>query len=141
MNLSLNEDFSLFIHMLCLFCRPSLVFIRDVQDFLNHEHRVFNSEEFLRTREPADQSFYKKVHSHIHTFNYTDMHTYTHTHLTRLQSVLSVSLCCRSQVLDTHIFHSFLRDRLNRKRDTFSRMEQKTRNHAHRYDVINERRK
>uniref|UniRef100_A0A8C9X0H1 DENN domain containing 3 n=1 Tax=Sander lucioperca TaxID=283035 RepID=A0A8C9X0H1_SANLU len=59
---------------------------RGVQDFLNHEHRVFNSEEFLRTREPADQSFYKKV-------------------------------------LETHIFHSFLRDRLNRKRDTFSRME------------------
>ncbi|XP_067355518.1 DENN domain-containing protein 3 isoform X2 [Channa argus] len=68
---------------------------RGVQDFLNHEHRVFNSEEFLRTREPADQSFYKKV-------------------------------------LETHIFHSFLRDRLNRKRDTFSRMEQNTRNKAHR---------
>uniref|UniRef100_A0A7N8Y540 DENN/MADD domain containing 3a n=1 Tax=Mastacembelus armatus TaxID=205130 RepID=A0A7N8Y540_9TELE len=57
-----------------------------VQDFLNHEHRVFNSEEFLRTREPADQAFYKKV-------------------------------------LETHIFHSFLRDRLNRKHDTYSRME------------------
>uniref|UniRef100_A0A8C9WWH0 DENN domain containing 3 n=1 Tax=Sander lucioperca TaxID=283035 RepID=A0A8C9WWH0_SANLU len=71
---------------------------RGVQDFLNHEHRVFNSEEFLRTREPADQSFYKKV-------------------------------------LETHIFHSFLRDRLNRKRDTFSRMEQNTRNYAHRYDA------
>ncbi|KAK2830455.1 hypothetical protein Q5P01_018386 [Channa striata] len=68
---------------------------RGVQDFLNHEHRVFNSEEFLRTREPADQSFYKKV-------------------------------------LETHIFHSFLRDRLNRKWDTFSRMEQNTRNKAHR---------
>lgn len=37
---------------------------RGVQDFLNHEHRVFNSEEFLRTREPADQLFYKKVRSH-----------------------------------------------------------------------------
>ncbi|XP_068188448.1 DENN domain-containing protein 3 [Antennarius striatus] len=68
---------------------------RGVQDFLNHEHRVFNSEEFLRTREPANQSFYKKV-------------------------------------LDTHIFHSFLRDRLNRKWDTFSRMEQNTRDHVHR---------
>ncbi|KAM9738310.1 DENN domain-containing protein 3 isoform 3-T3 [Menidia menidia] len=66
---------------------------REVQDFLNHEHRVFNSEEFLRTREPADQLFYKKV-------------------------------------LETHIFHSFLRDRLNRKRDTFSRMELSTRNHS-----------
>uniref|UniRef100_A0A3Q4H7X6 DENN domain-containing protein 3-like n=1 Tax=Neolamprologus brichardi TaxID=32507 RepID=A0A3Q4H7X6_NEOBR len=60
-------------------------------DFLSHEHRVFNSEEFLRTREPADQLFYKKV-------------------------------------LETHIFHSFLRDRLNRKWDTFSRMEQNTQN-------------
>ncbi|XP_062291984.1 DENN domain-containing protein 3 isoform X2 [Scomber scombrus] len=74
---------------------------RDVQDFLNHEHRVFNSEEFLRTREPADQPFYKKV-------------------------------------LETHIFHSFLRDRLNRKRDTFSRMEQTTRNHAHRNRAMTE---
>uniref|UniRef100_A0A3P8S5U5 DENN domain containing 3 n=1 Tax=Amphiprion percula TaxID=161767 RepID=A0A3P8S5U5_AMPPE len=71
---------------------------RGVQDFLNHEHRVFNSEEFLRMREPADQLFYKKV-------------------------------------LETHIFHSFLRDRLNRKWDTFSRMEQNTRNHVHRYDA------
>uniref|UniRef100_A0A7N8XV98 DENN/MADD domain containing 3a n=1 Tax=Mastacembelus armatus TaxID=205130 RepID=A0A7N8XV98_9TELE len=68
-----------------------------VQDFLNHEHRVFNSEEFLRTREPADQAFYKKV-------------------------------------LETHIFHSFLRDRLNRKHDTYSRMEQKMNNKVHRYD-------
>ncbi|XP_030596134.1 DENN domain-containing protein 3 isoform X1 [Archocentrus centrarchus] len=64
---------------------------RGVQDFLSHEHRVFNSEEFLRTREPADQLFYQKV-------------------------------------LETHIFHSFLRDRLNRKWDAFSRMEQNTRN-------------
>nr|XP_046273687.1 DENN domain-containing protein 3 [Scatophagus argus]XP_046273688.1 DENN domain-containing protein 3 [Scatophagus argus] len=74
---------------------------RGVQDFLNHELRVFNSEEFLRTREPADQSFYKRV-------------------------------------LDTHIFHSFLRDRLNRKWDTFSRMEQNTRDHAHRNRAMTE---
>uniref|UniRef100_A0A7N6FAV9 UDENN domain-containing protein n=1 Tax=Anabas testudineus TaxID=64144 RepID=A0A7N6FAV9_ANATE len=69
--------------------------LRGVQDFLSHEHRVFNSEEFLRTREPTDQSFYKKV-------------------------------------LETHIFHSFLRDRLNRKWDSFSRMEQNMRNSAYR---------
>ncbi|XP_017282325.1 DENN domain-containing protein 3 [Kryptolebias marmoratus] len=74
---------------------------RGVQDFLNHEHRVFNSEEFLRTREPEDQSFYKKV-------------------------------------LETHIFHSFLRDRLNRKRDDFSRMEQMTRNHVQRNRPLTE---
>ncbi|XP_047461973.1 DENN domain-containing protein 3 [Mugil cephalus] len=74
---------------------------RGVQDFLNHEHRVFNSEEFLRTREPTDQLFYKKV-------------------------------------LETHIFHSFLRDRLNRKRDTFSRMEQKMHNYAHRNRAFTE---
>ncbi|KAK7898355.1 hypothetical protein WMY93_019208 [Mugilogobius chulae] len=74
---------------------------KGVQDFLNHEHRVFNSEEFLRTREPADQLFYKKV-------------------------------------LETHIFHSFLRDRLNRKRDTYSRMEQSLRNHAHRNRAMTE---
>ncbi|KAJ0003390.1 hypothetical protein NQD34_008488 [Periophthalmus magnuspinnatus] len=74
---------------------------KGVQDFLNHEHRVFNSEEFLRTREPPDQLFYKKV-------------------------------------LETHIFHSFLRDRLNRKRDTYSRMEQNMRNHAHRNRAMTE---
>ncbi|TNM92783.1 hypothetical protein fugu_018185 [Takifugu bimaculatus] len=74
---------------------------RGVQDFLNHEHRVFNSEEFLRTREPADQLFYKKV-------------------------------------LDTHIFHSFLRDRLNRKWDAFSRMEKNTRDHVNRNRAMTE---
>ncbi|XP_069032261.1 LOW QUALITY PROTEIN: DENN domain-containing protein 3-like [Embiotoca jacksoni] len=74
---------------------------RGVQDFLNHEHRVFNSEEFLRTRDPADQLFYKKV-------------------------------------LETHIFHTFLRDRLNRKQDTFIRMEQNMRNNAHRNRAMTE---
>lgn len=44
-----------------------VVTFRGVQDFLNHEHRVFNSEEFLRTREPADQLFYKKVRSRSQT--------------------------------------------------------------------------
>uniref|UniRef100_A0A3P9ME30 DENN/MADD domain containing 3a n=1 Tax=Oryzias latipes TaxID=8090 RepID=A0A3P9ME30_ORYLA len=74
---------------------------RGVQDFLNHQHRVFNSEEFLRTREPGDQLFYKKV-------------------------------------LETHIFHSFLRDRLNRKLDAFSRMEQRTLNLSHRNRAMTE---
>ncbi|CAB1320484.1 unnamed protein product, partial [Coregonus sp. 'balchen'] len=67
---------------------------REVHDHLNYEHRVFNSEEFLRSREPADQPFFKKV-------------------------------------LDTHIFHSFLRDRLNRKMDAFTRMELSTRTEAY----------
>lgn len=31
------------------------------------------------------------------------------------------------QVLKTHIFHSFLKDRLNRKMDNFARMELRTR--------------
>ncbi|XP_053719632.1 DENN domain-containing protein 3 [Synchiropus splendidus] len=74
---------------------------RDVQDFLNYEHRVFNSEEFLRTREPQEQCFYKKV-------------------------------------LETHIFHSFLRDRLNRKQDSFNRMEQNTRHHVHKNRAMTE---
>uniref|UniRef100_A0A669BJL7 DENN domain containing 3 n=1 Tax=Oreochromis niloticus TaxID=8128 RepID=A0A669BJL7_ORENI len=63
---------------------------RDVSSHLNYEHRVFHSEEFLKTREPAEQLFYKKV-------------------------------------LETHIFHSFLKDRLNRKMDSFARMELSTR--------------
>uniref|UniRef100_A0AAZ3PV85 DENN domain-containing protein 3 n=1 Tax=Oncorhynchus tshawytscha TaxID=74940 RepID=A0AAZ3PV85_ONCTS len=56
---------------------------RDVSGHLNYEHRVFNSEEFLKTRELADLPFYRKV-------------------------------------LETHIFHSFLKDRLNRKMDAFT---------------------
>ncbi|KAK2844521.1 hypothetical protein Q5P01_011180 [Channa striata] len=67
---------------------------RDVSTHLNYEHRVFNSEEFLKTREPAEQLFYKKV-------------------------------------LETHIFHSFLKDRLNRKMDNYARMELSTRSEIH----------
>ncbi|KAA0703402.1 DENN domain-containing protein 3 [Triplophysa tibetana] len=63
---------------------------RDVADHLNYEHGVFNTDEFLKTREPGDQPFYKKV-------------------------------------LETHIFQSFLKDRLDGKLDTFTRMEQSTR--------------
>ncbi|XP_065154316.1 DENN domain-containing protein 3 isoform X2 [Paramisgurnus dabryanus] len=63
---------------------------RDVDDHLNYEHRVFNTDEFLKTREPADQPFYKKV-------------------------------------LETHIFHSFLKDHLNGKLKAFTRMERNTR--------------
>ncbi|XP_012723130.2 DENN domain-containing protein 3 isoform X1 [Fundulus heteroclitus] len=59
---------------------------RDVSSHLNYEHRVFHSEEFLKTREPDEQLFYKTV-------------------------------------LDTHIFHSFLRDRLNKKMDNFARLD------------------
>lgn len=62
---------------------------RDVSDYLNKEHRVFNTDEFLKTREPGDQPFYKKV-------------------------------------LETHIFHSFLKERLNGKIDKFSQMELST---------------
>ena len=116
-----------FLYQTC----PSLVFpriVRGVQDFLNHEHRVFNSEEFLRTREPTDQSFYKKVHEL----------TFIHTN-PLMACAACWSVLYSSQVLDTHIFHSFLRDRLNRKWDTFSRMEQNTRDHIRRYDVITER--
>lgn len=109
---------------LCFYC-----YFRGVQDFLNHEHRVFNSEEFLRTREPADQLFYKKVRS----LN-THRHTHTNTEREERTKHCVLIVVCRSQVLDTHIFHSFLRDRLNRKWDAFSRMEQNTRDNAHRYD-------
>ncbi|CAL1611210.1 unnamed protein product [Knipowitschia caucasica] len=63
---------------------------RDVCSHLNYEHRVFNSEEFLKTREPNEQLFYTKV-------------------------------------LETHIFHSFLKDRLNKKMDNFAKMELSTR--------------
>lgn len=59
---------------------------RDVSDYLNYEHRVFNTDEFLKTRDPEDQSFYKKV-------------------------------------LETPIFHSFLKERLNRKMDMFAQLE------------------
>ncbi|XP_066539369.1 DENN domain-containing protein 3 isoform X2 [Hoplias malabaricus] len=66
---------------------------RDVSDHLNYEHRVFNTEEFLKTREAEDQPFYKKV-------------------------------------LESHIFHTFLKERLSRKTDAFTRMELSTRSEA-----------
>ncbi|XP_026919600.1 DENN domain-containing protein 3 isoform X3 [Acinonyx jubatus] len=59
---------------------------REVKDHLNHEHRVFNSEEFLKTRAPGEQQFYK-------------------------------------QVLDTYMFHSFLKARLSRRMDAFAQMD------------------
>ncbi|XP_033983915.1 DENN domain-containing protein 3-like isoform X1 [Trematomus bernacchii] len=72
---------------------------RDVSGHLNYEHRVFNSQEFLKTREPAEQLFYKTV-------------------------------------MDTHIFHSFLKDRLNRKIDNFARMELITRSEMQRVKAM-----
>lgn len=38
-----------------------LLFVREVKNHLNYEHRVFNSEEFLKTRAAGDQQFYKQV--------------------------------------------------------------------------------
>uniref|UniRef100_M4AJ32 DENN domain containing 3 n=1 Tax=Xiphophorus maculatus TaxID=8083 RepID=M4AJ32_XIPMA len=72
---------------------------RDVCSHLNYEHRVFHSEEFLKTREPEELLFYKVV-------------------------------------LDTHIFHSFLRDRLNKKMDYFARMELSTRAEMQKYVIV-----
>uniref|UniRef100_A0A7N5JE59 DENN domain-containing protein 3 n=1 Tax=Ailuropoda melanoleuca TaxID=9646 RepID=A0A7N5JE59_AILME len=59
---------------------------REVKNHLNYEHRVFNSEEFLKTRAPGDQQFYR-------------------------------------QVLDTYMFHSFLKARLSRRMDAFAQMD------------------
>ncbi|XP_056142599.1 DENN domain-containing protein 3-like [Lampris incognitus] len=72
---------------------------RDVSSHLNYEHRVFNSKEFLKSRDSAEQPFYQKV-------------------------------------LETHIFHSFLKDRLNRKMDAFTRMELNTRSEAQRMKAM-----
>ncbi|XP_066121675.1 DENN domain-containing protein 3 isoform X1 [Saccopteryx bilineata] len=62
---------------------------REVKNHLNYEHRVFNSEEFLKSRAPGDQRFYK-------------------------------------QVLDTYMFHSFLKARLSRRMDAFAQMDLST---------------
>ncbi|XP_069882024.1 DENN domain-containing protein 3-like isoform X1 [Dipodomys merriami] len=62
---------------------------REVKNHLNYEHRVFNSEEFLKTRAAGDQPFYR-------------------------------------QVLDTYMFHSFLKARLSRTMDAFARMDRDT---------------
>ncbi|XP_058132085.1 DENN domain-containing protein 3 isoform X2 [Dasypus novemcinctus] len=62
---------------------------REVKNHLNYEHRVFNSEEFLKTRAPGDQQFYK-------------------------------------QVLDTYMFHSFLKARLSRRMDAFAQVDLST---------------
>ncbi|XP_050993217.1 DENN domain-containing protein 3 isoform X2 [Labeo rohita] len=73
----------------------------EVCDFLNYEHRVFNSEEFFRYKETDDLAFYKKV-------------------------------------LDTHIFHSFLRERLNKKNDAFTRMQLNIRSETRRMKAMTE---
>ncbi|XP_040288162.1 DENN domain-containing protein 3 [Bufo bufo] len=62
---------------------------RDVKAHLNYEHRVFNSREFLKTRSPGDQAFYRNV-------------------------------------LDTYTFNSFLKARLSKKMDDYTRMELST---------------
>ncbi|KAM9101225.1 DENN domain-containing protein 3 isoform X2 [Sarcophilus harrisii] len=72
---------------------------REVKNHLNYEHRVFNSEEFLKTRAPQDQPFYKKV-------------------------------------LETYIFHSFLKARLNRRMDAFAQMELSTESEEDRMNVM-----
>ncbi|XP_067887409.1 DENN domain-containing protein 3 isoform X4 [Heterodontus francisci] len=59
---------------------------REVSDHLNYEYRVFNSEEFLKTRTVFDRPFYKKV-------------------------------------LETYMFHSFLKARLSGTMDAFGYME------------------
>ncbi|KAF1610478.1 DENN domain-containing protein 3, partial [Eudyptes chrysolophus] len=72
---------------------------REVKDHLNYEHRVFNSEEFLKTRAIGDQPFYKKV-------------------------------------LETYMFHSFLKARLNRKMDAFARLELNTQSEEDRLNLM-----
>ncbi|NWU66589.1 DEND3 protein, partial [Pterocles burchelli] len=72
---------------------------REVKDHLNYEHRVFNSEEFLKTRAIRDQPFYKKV-------------------------------------LETYMFHSFLKARLNRKMDAFARLELSTQSEEDRLNLM-----
>ncbi|XP_005517432.1 PREDICTED: DENN domain-containing protein 3 [Pseudopodoces humilis] len=72
---------------------------REVKDHLNYEHRVFNSEEFLKTRAIGDQPFYKKV-------------------------------------LETYMFHSFLKARLNRKMDAFARLDLSTQSDEDRLDLM-----
>ncbi|XP_013048818.3 DENN domain-containing protein 3 [Anser cygnoides] len=72
---------------------------REVKDHLNYEHRVFNSEEFLKTRAVGDQPFYRKV-------------------------------------LETYMFHSFLKARLNRKMDAFARLELSTQSEEDRLNLM-----
>lgn len=45
----------------CVLFGSNLSVSRDVKAHLNYEHRVFHSEEFLRTRAPGDQRFYGQV--------------------------------------------------------------------------------
>lgn len=40
------------------------------------------------------------------------------------------------QVLETHIFHSFLKDRLNRKIDSFARLELSTRSEKQKFVFV-----
>lgn len=51
---------SVLLHV-CGSALDPLLFAREVKNHLNYEHRVFNSEEFLKTRAAGDQQFYKQV--------------------------------------------------------------------------------
>ncbi|XP_006152172.1 DENN domain-containing protein 3 isoform X2 [Tupaia chinensis] len=73
---------------------------REVKNHLNYEHRVFNSEEFLKSRAPGDQQFYK-------------------------------------QILDTYMFHSFLKARLSRRMDAFAQMDLRTQSEEDRLNGMN----
>ncbi|XP_067887418.1 DENN domain-containing protein 3 isoform X11 [Heterodontus francisci] len=78
----------LMVNIFRLHCRihKSHYYCREVSDHLNYEYRVFNSEEFLKTRTVFDRPFYKKV-------------------------------------LETYMFHSFLKARLSGTMDAFGYME------------------
>lgn len=93
---------------------------------------MFNSEEFLKTREMAEQLFYKKVNaryskSHsLRCFKLKSKRLKSSNLISEMLVYLKMNMAV-FQVLKTHIFHSFLKDRLNRKMDNFARMELKTR--------------
>lgn len=85
---------------------------------------MFNSEEFLKSREAAEQTFYKKVRAFLVRKDEVSIS------VGRRPSA-DVLCWCVLQVLETYIFHSFLKDRLNRKMDSYARMELMTRSEVH----------
>ncbi|EHB17990.1 DENN domain-containing protein 3 [Heterocephalus glaber] len=120
---------------------------REVKNHLNYEHRVFNSEEFLKTRATGEQQFYKQHHQlsaalpssfHLSAVFLAFLLLYVPRAplFVRILWELQPPECGSTgaavqpavpqltvQVLDTYMFHSFLKARLSRRMDAYAHMD------------------
>lgn len=77
----------------------SVCFHRDVSNHLNYDHRVFHSEEFLKSRLPNEQLFYKKVFTNVKIELWFDQINKNVRWLVNNQSEMLFRLFCRCWTL------------------------------------------